>query len=140
MEQETKMTVIRTSEDDWLEKALKLLKEKKTIILVDDKGIDLDIEDLESPKRLIKAAKEKGGISWREIVGILVSLGLVCGGFWMIKIAKDDPEPTSRLYFLIIGGIVVIVTGTVGLYTFLGARLSVILKSPNGGVFEVSPA
>jgi len=131
--------VIRTSDRDWLAKAIKCYTEKKAFTLEDDAGLGLTKVDLESAVSLIRAAKSKAGVGWLQVSRVLASLGITGVGLWMVWAAVVDPEPTSKLGLLIAGGTVLALTGSLGLLAALGLRFSVTAKSPQGHSFEVTP-
>lgn len=131
--------IVKTSERDWLEKALKLYTEKKLFKFIDDAGLKLTEEDLKSAVSLIRAAKSKGGVSWKQIVSVLAGIGITGVGVWIIAAAIADPEPTTKLGLLIAGGIVLALTGSLGTLTALGVKFSVSAKSPQGHEFEIKP-
>jgi len=131
--------VIRTSNEKWLEKALELYKNKTPFEFVDDFGIGITEEDLISAVALIKAAKEKGGITWKEIAGILTGLGMSGVGIWMIVIAVADPEPTSKLGILLAGGVLLVLTGGLSILRCLGVKWRV-KAGGKGGSITVEPS
>ncbi len=131
--------VVRTSEKDWLEKALKLYLEKKPFKFIDDANLKFTEDDLMSAVKLIRAAKLKGVVSWQRIVGVLAGIGITGVGVWMIAAAIADPEPTSKLGLLIGGGIILALTGSWGILTAIGMKFSVAAKSPKGHVFVIKP-
>ena len=131
--------IVRTSEKDWLEKALKLYTEKKLFKFIDDAGLKLTEEDLRTAVDLICAAKSRGGVSWQQIVGVLAGIGITGVGVWIIAAAIADPEPTTKLGMLITGGIILALTGSLGTLAALGVRFSVSAKSPQGHEFEIKP-
>lgn len=139
MNREEQKAIIKTSQQNWLENALKLYTEKKTFTLIDDAGIGLTEDDLKTAVTLIKAAKEKHGMSRSNIVAALAGIGITGLGIWMVFAAIADPEPTSKLGLLIVGGIIITLTGSLGTLAALGIKFSVSAKSPQGHAFEIRP-
>ena len=131
--------VVKTSEKDWLEKAIKLYTEKKQFKFIDDTDQKLTEEDLKSAVHLIRAAKSKSGISWQKIIGVLSGIGITGAGLWIIAAAIGDPDPTSKLGLLISGGIILALTGSLGTLAALGVRFSVSARSPQGHEFVIKP-
>ena len=131
--------VIRTSNNNWLEQAIKFYTDKKQFTFDDDAGLGITEADLKSAVALIRAAKSKGHVAWQQIVGVLAGIGITGVGVWIIAAAIGDPEPTSKLGLLIAGGVVLALTGSLGTLAALGLRFSVTAKSPAGGSFEVKP-
>ena len=97
---------IRTSEPHWFKKLAVAYKKKTPTLIIDDvqAGIDPSLENLFS-------MGIKAGLTLREWAGVAVSLGIGSAGMWMILIAITDPEPTSKLGALIIGGVVCVLGG-----------------------------
>ena len=131
--------IVKTSEKDWLEKALKLYTEKKLFRFIDDAELKLTEKDLKSAVSLIRAAKSKGGVTWQQITGVLAGIGITGAGVWIIAAAIADPEPTTKLGLLITGGIILALTGSLGTFASLGVRFSVSAKLPQGHEFEIKP-
>ncbi len=131
--------IVRTSETDWLEKAIKLYTEKQAFLLHDDAELKLTRADLKSAVSLIRAAKSKGGVTRKQILGLLTGIGITGIGVWIIAAAIADPEPTTKLGLLITGGLVLTFTGSFGALTSLGVRFSVSARSPLGHSFEIKP-
>jgi hypothetical protein len=131
--------IVRTSEKDWLERAIKFYSEKQSFTFEDNAGLRLTESDLKSAVALIRAAKAKGGVAWQQIVGVLAGLGITGAGVWIIAAAIADPEPTTKLGLLIVGGILLSLTGSLGTLSALGIRFSVSAKAPGGHSFKIKP-
>ncbi len=131
--------IIKTSDLNWLEKALKLYTKKESFRFLDDAGLELTEEDMISAVSLIRAAKSKGGVPWQKIVGVLTGVGITGVGLWIVAAAIADPEPTTKLGLLISGGIIILLTGSIGTFAALGIKFSVTSKSPQGHEFEIKP-
>jgi flagellar motor component MotA len=131
--------IVRTSEKNWLEKALKLYTEKKLFRFIDDAELKLTEKDLKSAISLIRAAKSKSGVTWQQIAGVLAGAGITSAGVWIIAAAIADPEPTTKLGLLIAGGTILALTGSLGTFASLGVRFSVSAKLPQGHEFEIKP-
>jgi len=124
--------VVRTTQKDWLERALRFYAKKEKFSLIDDAKLNLTSDDLVSAVTLIKAVKDKSDLSWSQIVAVLAGIGITGAGVWIIGAAIADPEPTSKLGLLITGGIVLALTGSLGTLAALGVRVSIRVKSLNG--------
>ena len=64
--------------------------------------------------RVPKIFFEMGGkakLTPPEWLGVFTSLGVSIAGIWLIRVALVDPEPTSKLWLLLAGGVLSIVTG-----------------------------
>jgi len=130
---------VRTTEEDWLHKALNHYKEKVPFVFVDDAGIGITQQDLESAVNLIRAAKGKAGLPWKTISSVLVGLGLSGAGIAMVAAAIFDPEPTSKLGLLVAGGIVLAFTGGLGTLSALGVKFSITGRGSGGREFKIEP-
>jgi hypothetical protein len=97
---------IRTSETGWLEQLALAYREQREVMVVDDAEIGLD----PSNQTLLTMGREYG-LARREWMGVLVSLGLSGVGLWMVAAAIVSPEPTSKLWLLVSGGSVLLITG-----------------------------
>jgi len=135
----TYKTIIKSSEPDWLEKALKQYSIKEPFQFDDDDEIGLTEKDLHSAINLIKAAKSKGKVSLKKIVGLLTGLGITGAGVWIVVAAIADPEPTTKLGLLITGGLILAIMGGYGALASLGIKFSVVARTPFGNSFEIHP-
>jgi hypothetical protein len=97
---------IRTSETGWLAQLALANREEREVLVVDDAEIGLDPRS----QSLLAMGKEYG-LARREWAGVLVSLGLSGVGLWMVSAAIISPEPTSKLWLLVGGGSVLLITG-----------------------------
>ncbi|MBN2224440.1 MAG: hypothetical protein JW765_07180 [Deltaproteobacteria bacterium] len=131
--------VVRTSVKDWLERSLKLYKDKAPFVFIDDAGVGITQKDLESAVSLIRAAKTKGKLDFKSIASVLAGIGLSGAGIWMIAAAVADPEPTSKLGLLIAGGIVITLTGGIGTLSALGVRFVITGRGSSGSEFKIEP-
>ena len=141
IEKENNKTVdlaVRTSDNLWLEKALKLYSKKALFTLIDDASLGLTEDDLKTALKLIKAAKSRAHMSIKEIVGTITSFGIAASGIYLIILAVVAPEPTTKLGILTVGGVVLALTGSLGALAFLGVRFSVSAKTKQGE-FTIKP-
>jgi hypothetical protein len=129
---------IKTSEIDWLEKAVKCFTEKSAFTFVDDAKMGLTETDLKSAVNLIRGAKSKGNKTWKSIVGVLTGIGITGAGVYIIMLAIIDPEPTTKLGLLVGGGLLIALTGSLGVLSSLGVNFNVSAKSAIGH-FEITP-
>ncbi len=133
------MTVIKTSKENWLDDALKLYVEKKTFSLIDDAKLGLENKDMKSAISLLAAAKKKGNFSVKQLISVLAGLGITGLGVYLVILAIADPEPTTKLGFLIGGGILLALTGALGTLASLGVKFSVSAKDKSGNEFTIKP-
>lgn len=126
-------TIIRTSEVNWFEKSIKCYKEKVSFTFIDDANLGITETDLESGFNLIRSGK----MPWKNIVGVLAGIGITRVGIYIIGLAIADPEPTTKLGLLISGGLILALTGSMGILYSLGLSFSVSANSSFGG-FTVS--
>jgi len=131
------MATIRTSEHDWLQRAIEKYKNKEPFEFIDDRGLDINRDDLQSGIAFLKAAKEKGNISIKQIIAVLAGIGITGAGVYIIIAAIAAPEPTTKLSLLISGGIILALTGSIGTFAALGYRFSVEHKSKDGNRFTI---
>jgi len=130
--------IIKTSESDWLEKSIKCFTEKTAFSFVDDAKMGLTETDLKSAVNLIRVAKSKGNKTWKSIVGVLTGLGITGAGVYIIMLAIIDPEPTTKLGLLVSGGLIITLTGSLGVLSSLGMNFNVSAKTKLGQ-FEITP-
>jgi len=126
---------VKTSDSEWLKKALNCYKGKKVFILVDDAPLGIEESDLKSGIAIIKKAKQTG-VPVKKIIAILTGLGLSAAGIWLIAAAIADPEPTSKLGILLAGGVLLIVGGGYAILRALGYGYEVSLGKSG---FKVKP-
>jgi hypothetical protein len=87
---------------------------------------------------LIKRSREEKISTWKQIVRILTSLGVTGLGVWLVWLAIIDPEPTSKLSILVIGGLTMILTGSLSTLKALGQTWSISV-SKFGTTITVEP-
>lgn len=127
---------LKTSDPQFFEKAIPYYKEKEPFTIVDDAGWKLTKEDVASAIALIAAARAKGGTPIKRIVTVLGSMGVAGMGIVLILIAVFDPEPTSKLAILLVGGTVLVVGGGLTILWALGAPWRVKVSKDS---FEIHP-
>lgn len=115
-----KRRTIRTSSEDWLPQILDCYAQKQVFEVIDDRNLGLQEQDLASGLHLLKIARKRDHLSFREIAQILAGLGLSGAGVWMIWLAVVDPDPTSKLWILLAGGFTLVLTGGLGTLKALG--------------------
>ncbi len=122
---------IKTSSREWLKELAKAYKSRKRVKLIDDAGLGID----PSSQSLFDMG-QRTDMSMRDWVGVLVSLGLGGAGIWMVRLAFLDPEPTSKLWLLVSGGCLALVTGGgMAIWILTERRPPTVRASPEG--FEV---
>lgn len=131
-------TIIRTSEVNWLERAIKCYSEKTRFTFIDDANLGIIEKDLKSAINLIRGASTKSDKTWRSIAGVLAGMGISTMGIYIIGLAIIDPEPTTKLGLLVGGGLVLVLTGSLGIFYSLGVTFNVSASSVFGR-FEVNP-
>ena len=97
---------IRTSDSKWFESLARAYKKRLSIKLIDDAGVGI-----EPAKQTLLDMGKQARLGKSQWAGVLVSLGMSGIGIWMIVAAIHDPEPTSKLGLLIVGGSVCILGG-----------------------------
>ncbi len=102
----TEEITIHTSEAGWLGELAQAYREKREVLVVDDAGIGLD----PTSQSLLNMGQQ-AGFTRRDWAGVLVSLGMSGVGLWMVVAAIADPEPTSKLGLLVVGGSVLLFSG-----------------------------
>lgn len=130
--------IIRTSEVNWLESAIKCYSEKVRFTFIDDANLGITDEDLKSAINLIRGANTKTDKTWKSIAGVLAGMGISSMGIFIIGLAIVDPEPTTKLGLLVGGGLVLVLTGSLGIFYSLGVTFYVSASSVFGK-FEVNP-
>ena len=128
---------IRSSDPDWLASTLRAYGQQQSFRFVDDAGVGVEPEDLQTGLKLLAAAARKGECSWQIIAAALVGVGMAAAGIWMVRAALVDPEPSSRLGLLITGGLILTTTGGTAALNALGTKFEV--HAGSGGI-EVKPA
>ncbi len=131
--------VIKTSEENWVERAMKAYTKKLSWRLVDDAEIGLTEKDVKSAINLLAFMKRGRMLKVKEISSILIGLGITASGVWIVLAAIADPEPTSKLTLLIAGGLILALTGSLGTLRALGISFSVSAKTFGGNEFHISP-
>jgi len=117
-----KTTVINTSEHGWLDKAVRIRLAFGDVELRDDAGVGVEQEDLEELLQLVRRHQEGASSLFRTLLGVSVGLLLSGMGLWMIQEAATDPEPTSDLWMLLAGGVLMAFFGGLGVFHALGQR------------------
>lgn len=138
MEMEEDKKIIRTSEKDWVKRAMTAYTKKQAFDLVDDKELGLNEKDVRSAVNLMRFLKKEKHLNIKEISQVLVGLGITASGVWMVLAAIADPEPTSKLGLLVGGGLVLALTGSLGTLRALGIQFSVSGRA-FGNEFHISP-
>ena len=122
---------IRTSNPTWPSDLALVYKARKSATVVDDAGLGID----PAHHSLLEMGK-RGDLSGRDWLGVLASLGLSGAGLWMVRLAVIDPEPTSKLWLLVAGGSLALITGGgMAIWILTDRRPPVVRASPSG--FEI---
>jgi len=130
---------IKTSEEDWINRAMKAYTQKVEFTLIDDAGLGLSEKDVRSAINLMSFMKNENRMTVKEIASVVVGLVITASGVWIVLAAIADPEPTSKLGLLIAGGLVLALTGSLGTMRALGITYNVSAKTFGGNEFHISP-
>lgn len=130
---------IKTSEENWMDTAIKAYTAKKEFSLVDDAGLGLTEKDVRSALSLMAFMKKEKRVTIKELSTILIGLGITASGVWIVLAAIADPEPTSKLGLLIAGGLILALTGGLGTLRALGITYQVSAKAFGGNEFHIAP-
>ena len=124
--------VLRTSEEQWLTKLAQAYKHREPVMLVDDLGVGID----PGQQTLLEMGKD-AGLSKREWLGVLTSLGVSLLGALMILAALFDPEPTSKLGILLAGGALCAFTGGISAIRVVTRHKPPKVTATKGGRFTI---
>jgi len=97
---------IRTSQKGWLAELAKAYKDQTPALIIDDANVGID----PSTQTLFDMGR-KAKLSTAEIAAVCISCGMSIAGVGMVILAFCDPEPTSKLGLLVVGGAVLTLTG-----------------------------
>lgn len=97
---------INTSHQGWLGELVRAYKQRTSVLLIDDAHTGFNPED-----ETIWEFAVRTKMSPKEFAAVLIALGLSATGIAMILAALFDPEPTSKLAVLLVGGVVCVLTG-----------------------------
>lgn len=123
---------IHTSEKGWLKELAECYRADESVLLIDDAEVGVD-PDEESLLGMGMTAR----LSAREISGVCVACGVSVAGAGMIVAAWFDPEPTSKLGLLIVGGTTALILGGGSAFWVLTKKKPPTVKVHKGG-FEIS--
>jgi len=82
--------------------------------------LGLSADDFQTAIELLKKMSVSRRTGWREITAILTGLGMSSAGIWMVLAAIVDPEPTTKLWILTFGGVMLVLTGGLSILRALG--------------------
>ena len=124
--------IIRTSETGWFQTLSTSYKEKTPFVLVDDASVGINLSE-----NNLLVAGVKAGLSVGEWQRVLGCLGVSTLGILILVAAILDPEPTSKLSILTVGGLVIAGTGgAAALYVLTGIKPPKVVASSAG--YQVS--
>ena len=112
---------------------------REKFTLIDDIKLGLNEDDVKSAVNLLKAVREKGNTSWNTISRVLAGIGVSGLGLTLICLGIIDPDPTSILFILLIGGVALTTTGSLAILRALGTSFSVQVRGPGGTSFTINP-
>jgi hypothetical protein len=118
----SKSVIINTSEQGWLDKAIRMRLVFGAVELVDDANTGVQPEDIEELLELIQKHQGHHSSRQRTVLGVGVGLCLSLMGLWMIHAAATDPVATSELWVLLAGGVFMAFFGGLGVFYALGQR------------------
>ena len=120
--------IIKTSQKGWLEELAKAYKDKLPVTVIDDAEVGID-----PSKDTIFGMGRKAKLSAAEIVAVCVAIGMSAAGISMVLLAFFDPEPTTKLGILIVGGLVLSLSGGFSaLYVLTKKKPPKVKVGPNG--------
>lgn len=123
---------IKTSEAGWFTKLTQAYEQQLRVQVLDDAQVGLSPAH-QSLFEMGRVAK----LSSAEWMAVFVSLGVSAAGLWIIRLAVVDPEPTSKLWLLLAGGILCVLTGGGYAVYILTSKRPPNLKAGLGG-FQLS--
>lgn len=126
--------ILKTSEVNWLESAIKSYSEKTRFTFIDDVNLDITDEDLKSAVILIRGVRKKNDQTWKSIIRVLAGMGMSGMGIYTIGLAIVDLEHIAKLGLFVGGGFLLFLTGSLSLGVTFNVSASSIF-----GRFEVSP-
>ncbi len=135
----SRVSRIRTSQTNWLKRALIQYRNANSFEFVDDASFGIRKKDLQSPISLVKRVHDREIMTWKEIAQIVTGIGMAAIGLKLILLAIMDPEPTSRLAILLTGGVTLILGGSYAILKALGQEWRV-HGSPKNGTVSLEPA
>lgn len=119
---------IRTSDPSWVQKAMESYDQEQPFAIKDDAHVGITTKNLESKNEFIK---------WSQVGQVGVGFGIMGVGMKLIRIASMDPEPTSKLAFLCVGGVISIIGGMTLIAHAFGLKWTITLRKD--GAFILSP-
>jgi hypothetical protein len=98
--------VVNTSNPDWFTQLARAYKLRSHVVLVDDAKVGINPES-----ETLLAMGLRAKLNPREWAAVLVALGLLGMGAWLIVMAVLDPEPYSKIIGAITAGAILFGTG-----------------------------
>ena len=123
------MNKIQTSQRNWFKRLAIAYRHRMAVTVIDDAKIGFDprIESL-------FAIGKRADLTVAEWLGAAVAVGTGAAGLWMIRLAIVDPEPTSKLGALVLGGVACVFTGTATATWILTNRKPPSVEIAPGGI------
>lgn len=123
---------VKTSSEGWLVELASAYRERQPIIIVDDANTGIN-----PTRESLYQMGVKAGLSRQEWIGVVIGLGVAGTGALLVIMAIFDPEPFSKLGFVIGAGAVMTMGGG-----FAAMQILTKLKPPRikvgKGTFEIS--
>ena len=113
------MKIIDGAKSEWIKEVLDAFMSRKAFI-IENFPYNLSSEAVISSGIEFLKLLNKEGMSYKEIAQLLVGIGISSAGMWLVWLAIIDPEPTSKLAILTVGGIVLIAVGGIAALRALG--------------------
>lgn len=102
-----KSNAIRTSRGDWSVRLARAYHAGESATVIDDAGLGIDPAD----ESLMDMIRRDGRLAARDWAALAAAVGMTGAGMWLFRLAAVDPEPTSKLALILIGGTVLVVGG-----------------------------
>lgn len=97
------------------------------------KNLNLEPESLRSPLSYIQAMNETYTTASlaKSVAQVLGGLGVSAAGIKLVTMAIFDPEPTSKLWLLLAGGVSLVVLGSVSILEAVGQSWDIEIGNRN---------
>ncbi|MCB1545737.1 MAG: hypothetical protein H6872_03560 [Methylobacteriaceae bacterium] len=120
--------IIRTSGAGWFQTLSTAYREKTPFVIIDDASAGINLSEDNLLFTGLKVGLSTG--EWQRVLGCLGVSGI---GIVIILAAILDPEPTSKLAILTLGGLTIAISGGgAALYVLTGIKPPKIVASSEG--------
>lgn len=124
-DQDGVLMLIRTSEPDWLKRALRAYADGRPFRFEDDSGLHINENDLRSGVILLKKARLSTRVSFRELAQLMAGLSIYIAGLAVIAVVLIDPDPTIQPEIVLGLGALLTITGGMASLRALGGAWNV---------------